>query len=94
MPMPKVNRNKMKGRSKAKSIEKRKQMIRFNRKMFEVSTLMREKIERKNKKLKPIEQLRSEGKGNLPSDALVIKQRSKKLTKSALDVLIPRKQQR
>nr|CDS29576.1 hypothetical transcript [Hymenolepis microstoma] len=90
VPMPKVNRNKKKGRSKAGKVEKRKRVTRFNRKMFEVSNLMRAKIE-KASKLKPIEKMQEEGKGNLPSDALVVKQRSKKLTKSALDVLIPRK---
>lgn len=88
--MPKVNRNKKKGKSKAGKIEKRKQVTRFNRKMFEVSNLMRAKIEKANK-VKQIDKLKEEGKGLLPSDALIAKKRSKKLTKSALDVLIPRK---
>ena len=86
--MPKVNRKKKKGRSKASNVEKRKQMIRYNRKQFEVSTLLRAKIERRNR-------AKLSGKanevGNLPSDALVAKQRTKKRLNSALDVLIPKK---
>ena len=86
--MPKVNRNKKKGRSKASKIEKRKQMIRFNRKQFEISTLLREKVERRDR-------AKLSGKekeiGKLPSDALVAKQRTKKRLNSALDVLIPKK---
>ncbi|EUB56047.1 WD repeat-containing protein 46 [Echinococcus granulosus] len=86
VPMPKVNRNKMKGRSKAQNIEKRKQVLRFNRKQFEVSTLMREKAARRDK-----EKVAAAEMGNLPSDALVAKRRMKKRTNSALDVLIPKK---
>lgn len=84
--MPKVNRNKKKGRSKAQNIEKRKQVLRFNRKQFEVSTLMREKAVQRDKQKAAAAEM-----GNLPSDVLVAKRRTKKRTNSALDVLIPRK---
>eukprot|EP00108_Taenia_solium_P010504 TsM_001092800 transcript=TsM_001092800 gene=TsM_001092800 len=86
VPMPKVNRNKKKGRSKAQNIEKRKQVLRFNRKQFEVSTLMREKAVQREKQKVAAAKI-----GNLPSDVLVAKRRTKKRTNSALDVLIPRK---
>ncbi len=82
--MPKVKRNKKKGRSKAGKIEKKKQLIRFERKQFEVSNLLREKIARPEK-TKKVEE------GVLASDILVTKNRTKKRTKSALDVLIPKK---
>lgn len=82
--MPKVKRNKKKGRSKAGKIEKKKQLIRFTRKQFEVSNMLREKIVRPEK-VKKVEE------GVLISDALVNKNRTKRRMKSALDVLIPRK---
>uniref|UniRef100_A0A5K3F1Y6 WD_REPEATS_REGION domain-containing protein n=1 Tax=Mesocestoides corti TaxID=53468 RepID=A0A5K3F1Y6_MESCO len=84
VPMPSVKRNKKKGRSKATKVEKRKQLVRFNRKQFEVSNMLRKKVARKEKAKKV------EG-GALPSDALVSKKRTKKRTMSALDILIPKK---
>lgn len=59
--------------------------MRFNRQQFEVSNMLREKVERSlkdKKKVKP---------GELASDALVPAKRKKRRTKSALDVLIPKK---
>ncbi|VDM01302.1 unnamed protein product [Schistocephalus solidus] len=79
--MPMVNRKKKKGRSKPGRIEKKKQLIRLERKLFEVSSVLRQKVPRlgKNKK---------EKRGLLPSDLFVNEKRSKRRTKSALDVLI------
>ncbi|VDN15092.1 unnamed protein product, partial [Dibothriocephalus latus] len=79
--MPKVNRNKKKGGSRPGRIEKKKQLIRLERKLFEVSSVLRQKVPRLGKKKK-------EEKGQLPSDLFVNEKRTKRRTKSALDVLI------
>ncbi|KAL7057487.1 hypothetical protein AAHC03_016690 [Spirometra sp. Aus1] len=79
--MPKVNRKKKKGGSKPGRIEKKKQLIRLERKLFEVSSMLRQKVPRLGKDKK-------EKRGELNSDLFVSEKRTKRRTKSALDVLI------
>uniref|UniRef100_A0A183B682 40S ribosomal protein S19-binding protein 1 n=1 Tax=Echinostoma caproni TaxID=27848 RepID=A0A183B682_9TREM len=94
VPMPKVKRNKKKGRSKAGRIEAKKQNIRFERKMFGIMNVLgvtksdeKKKSDKKSKKEdEPQELARA-------SDALVVRRKlAKKRLKSALDVLIPSKE--
>ncbi|KAF6776321.1 hypothetical protein AHF37_04064 [Paragonimus kellicotti] len=93
--MPKVRKNKQKGRSKASLIESRKQNIRFERKMFTIKNALGvPDVTASQPRNKP-EKSKSGAstKPKKPSEALITKKKlAKKRLHSALDVLIPAKE--
>ncbi|KAF5396911.1 hypothetical protein PHET_10322 [Paragonimus heterotremus] len=93
--MPKVRKNKQKGRSKASLIESRKQNIRFERKMFTIKNALGVPDLTASQPRKKPEKSKSETstKPKKPSEALITKKKlAKKRLHSALDVLIPAKE--
>ncbi|KAG5443871.1 WD repeat-containing protein 46 [Clonorchis sinensis] len=85
VPMPEVNKNKRKGRSKPGRIEAKKQHLRLERKMFSIKAALGV-TERK----RPQKQQSEHEEPSKPSEILVSRKRlAKKRIRSALDVLIP-----